>query len=224
MVQATKRKVRITGSGQSSGGVYDSVHIMGEGQLFGETEADTFECMGNCVVKGNLKARNYRLQGEASIEGDMLANKLTALGQINVQGSVRGSRLHIRGQLEVGGSCGADSFQAKGGFTIQGLLSADRVEVSLYGPCAAQEIGGGRIDVRRSRVMGIKNWFSGKEGPLELTAESIEGDDIYIEHTHAEHVRGNHIIIGPGCRIGHVEYRQTLQKNKSAIVRHEVKI
>ncbi|UVI31306.1 bactofilin [Paenibacillus spongiae] len=220
MDQVAKPKVRITGSGQSSGGVFDSIHIMGEGQLYGATEAESFKCMGNCIVKGNLKTGEYRLQGEGIVEGDMQVKQLKALGQLNVRGHVHGSTLKIHGHLEVDGGCGADSFQAKGGFTIQGLLSADQIDVSLFGPCVAREIGGGRIHVRRSRVLGIKRWFSGK-GPMELTAESIEGDNIYIEHTHAERVRGNHVVIGPGCKIGRVEYRNTLKKSKSAIVRHE---
>ncbi|MGP3783292.1 hypothetical protein [Paenibacillus sp. 1A_MP2] len=39
----------------------------------------------------------------------------------------------------------------------------------------------------------------------------IEGDDIELEYTEAEVVRGDKIKIGPGCRIGTVEYRSSLQ-------------
>ena len=41
----------------------------------------------------------------------------------------------------------------------------------------------------------------------ELTAEVIEGDKVEIEYTQADVVRGNHIKIGPGCKVDLVEYK-----------------
>jgi hypothetical protein len=52
----------------------------------------------------------------------------------------------------------------------------------------------------------------------ELTVRIIEGDDIYLENTHAKVVRGNNIEIGPGCEIKLVEYKYSFKKDEMAEV------
>jgi len=51
-----------------------------------------------------------------------------------------------------------------------------------------------------------------------LTAESIEGDRVYLESTQADVVRGREVSIGPSCRIRRVEYSQSLQVDPTAEV------
>ena len=46
----------------------------------------------------------------------------------------------------------------------------------------------------------------------------IEGDNIYIEYTQAKIVRGNTIVIGPGCNIELVEYKNNYTKDKESTV------
>ena len=41
---------------------------------------------------------------------------------------------------------------------------------------------------------------------LCLTADFIEGDGVRLERTTARAVRGNTVVIGPGCEIELVEY------------------
>jgi hypothetical protein len=47
----------------------------------------------------------------------------------------------------------------------------------------------------------------------------IEGDDVYLEGTHADVVRGRSVCIGPGSRIGNVEYSESLAIDPEAEVR-----
>lgn len=224
MAQAAgKRSVRITGSGSASGGVYDSIRITGEAQIHGSTQSETFQCTGNCAVSGTLITSRCRIMGEASVSGDFKASKLAVFGKLDVTGSARGVSMKIRGQLDVAEECEAEYFQGKGGFNIHGLLNAERIEIGLYGPCRAKEIGGTRITVKQSKWVGFKRWFS-SSGPMGLTTETIEGDEIYLEYTKADFVRGTNVMLGPECEIGHVEYRNSLVKDKSASVRHESKI
>lgn len=58
----------------------------------------------------------------------------------------------------------------------------------------------------------------------QLTAEVIEGDQLYLEYTHAEIVRGNTIEIGPGCVIKRIEYKTSLEVDESAKVDAQEKI
>ena len=55
-------------------------------------------------------------------------------------------------------------------------------------------------------------------GHSELVADIIEGDDIYLENTHAKVVRGNNITLGPGCEIAFVEYKNDFKQDKEATV------
>src|SRR5690242_15093645 len=72
------KSVTITGTGSVPGGIYRSVSIMGEAQLFGDIECESFKCTGNSHLKGSLTARKYRLQGEASVAGDLKAAELAS--------------------------------------------------------------------------------------------------------------------------------------------------
>ena len=218
MERAMKRKVTITGTGSASGGVYDSIRITGEAQLGGNIETETFLCTGNCQAGGDFRATSARIVGEMSVAGDYGGSRLKLLGNLNVGGSAKSSLMKSRGQLDVSGECEADDFQARGGFQIHGLLSADRVDIGMYGPCYAKEIGGSRIRIRRSRLMGLKMMFT-RQGALEFSTETIEGDTVYVEHTKADVIRGNIVEVGPECEIGYIEYRQSLKKSKDSIVR-----
>ncbi|WP_274648556.1 bactofilin [Paenibacillus humicola] len=217
------KSVTITGTGSVSGGLYQRVNILGEAELFGDIQCESFKCTGNSHSKGSMTARKYRLQGEASISGDLKAVELTSLGQIDVEGAVRGGKMTVRGQLSAGGSCEADRLTVKGAVSVGGLLSAEQLDISLYGPSEAKEIGVGTISVKRKAIQTIKQWFT-PQGAAELRAGTIEGDTIYLEHTTADVVRGNRVELGPGCKIGLVEYRDVLKKSGSAAVGSELKV
>jgi len=215
------KNVTITGAGSVAGGAYGSVRIMGEAGVQGDLQCESFKCMGNFHADGSLIARRFRMQGDGAIDGRLEASELTALGQVQVGSSVRGGKMTVRGQLTAAGACEAERLIVKGAFSIGGLLNAESVEIRLYGPCEAKEIGCGRIDVRRNAIQTVKQWFK-PQGAAALRTETIEGDDIYLEHTHADVVRGKRIELGPGCTVGLVEYSETLKRSKSATVRQEV--
>lgn len=59
--------------------------------------------------------------------------------------------------------------------------------------------------------------------PFTLEVETIEGEDIDLESTKAELVRGRNVVIGAGCEIERVEYSGTLTVDKAAKVGEQVK-
>ncbi|SEO67400.1 hypothetical protein [Paenibacillus sp. OV219] len=223
MAAGVSRKVKITGSGSTSGGLFDSVRVMGEGQVLGTIESELVKSMGSLHVSGTLKAGQYQQIGETTVSGDVLGGHMNVLGQLNVSGRVRCRSMKLRGQLDVLGECEADHFDARGGFNIHGLLSGKEVDIRTWGPCKAKEIGGNKVTVRKSKWGGMKQWFTASQ-KRELTAELIEGEYIYLEHTMADVVRGTDVTIGPGCRIGLVEYRKSLKLSKDAEVNDQVKL
>jgi len=65
--------------------------------------------------------------------------------------------------------------------------------------------------------------FTGK-GTAELRANVIEGDEVHLEDTTAETVRGKTVEIGPGCQIGTVEYSDKLDVHPNAEVKDRKKV
>ncbi|TYP68655.1 hypothetical protein [Paenibacillus methanolicus] len=220
---ARGRRLKIMGAGESLGGEFETVGIMGEGIVHGDLQADVFKAMGTCRVDGSADLREGRVQGDLTVEGSLRAGTFKGLGQLTVRGGVSAGRLKMQGHLETGAFCEVEEAELSGGFRIGGLLSADRLDVNLYGPCEAKEIGCGRIEVKRSRIMDLKRRFTSM-GPSVLKAGLIEGDEIRLSYTEASVVRGNRVTIGPGCVIGRVEYARTLEKSRGAFVGSEVRV
>ncbi|GAX89414.1 polymer-forming cytoskeletal protein [Effusibacillus lacus] len=193
------RNLKIYGTGTAAGGVYEKVSVNGEAEIAGDLDCTHLKINGNCTFHGNVKAKLFRIAGNADVDG-----------------SISGDEIKILGALTVNGDCNAESFVAKGGFTIDGLLNAGKIDISPYGPCEVKEIGGETIHVRSRFRLFV--------GYNHLSSETIEGDDIHLEYTKAEVVRGNRVIIGPGCEIGLVEYKETFHQAKGVKVHESKKI
>jgi cytoskeletal protein CcmA (bactofilin family) len=234
MKSETKGSVRISGSGTAAGGAYEEVVISGSGTITGDVEADRLKISGSGEVEGNVKAGSFRASGSARVDGDLetddgkcsgactiagavTAKAFRASGSANVSGDLRGGQVEVSGSGEFGGDVEAEQFRSSGAFEVKGLLNADRVAIALGGHSRAREIGGEEIVViRRSVGFGLFRWGTGS---ATLEAQAIEGDDVYLEGTHADVVRGRRVKIGPGSRIGTVEYSESLAIDPEAEVR-----
>jgi cytoskeletal protein CcmA (bactofilin family) len=135
-----------------------------------------------------------------------------------------GDTATIKGSIAVNGDVEYETFDSSGSFEIKGLLTADTVKIALsFGHSTAEEIGGSKITVKKGAwLIPFTNIsLSKKEG--FLTAKVIEGDEIYLENTTADVVRGNHVKIGPGCQIGLVEYTNAFTHDSSSTVKTNTK-
>ena len=241
-----KRSASLSGAGKLSGGDYTRVSISGAGKVSGDLKAESLRISGAGKVEGRTDALQITVSGSGAFGGEVVAEEMRVSGAARVDGNARVKELKcsgsyrvkdsifaeyvkISGVLRVGGDVEADLFKASGGFEIEGLLTADKVEIGLGGRCHAREIGGERIDVRRGGCRergilldGLVRMFSGR-GTAELRATVIEGDEIHLEDTTAEIVRGSRVEIGPGCHIGTVEYSERLDVHPDAEVKKQTK-
>jgi cytoskeletal protein CcmA (bactofilin family) len=237
--------LRINGSGSSVGGRYESVAIKGSGKIDGDLFCTMFSIAGSGLVEGNLETAEGKINGSGTIEGNLNAETFKINGSGKIRGSVAGNsfavsgsgtvgenlnvqNVKIEGSVKVGHDCNAELFTASGTFEINGLLSADEVNIRLYHlKSRAAEIGGEKISVTVGPPAGVnilKTMINiGLLNP-SLEAEVIEGDDIRLENTAANIVRGNNVFIGSGCDIGTVEYKGRYEKSADARVGAEVKI
>jgi cytoskeletal protein CcmA (bactofilin family) len=163
-------------------------------------------------VDGSLSGGSVRAEGKLSVGKDTKVDRATIVGQ-----------MITRGKLE------AESFVCSGYVEIEGSLNAGDIAIKMYGPCHAAEIGGEKINVRRGHegpIGKIASAFFDTVGfnKAILVAETIEGDDIYLEYTSAKVVRGGRVTLGKGCEIDRVEYRTDYKASDGTSVLQHVKI
>ncbi len=146
-------------------------------------------------------------------------------GTLKVRGSLKAEHLVVNGLLRIDGDCEVEDFDLEGSFEVLGLLNSGRLNAVLHWKGEAKEIGVESIIVRRTSKGSwnkLWRWILPRTVP-GLKANVIEGDDIDLEYTEADIVRGNRIRIGKGCKIGTVEYRTELNVYSGAKIGKEVK-
>jgi len=237
-----RKSVSIAGAGKIEGGSYERVKISGSGKVVGDVEAEEFKGAGAVKVEGDLKAGRLDVSGAFKVEGALEVEEGEAAGSFKVEGPVsaqelrisgaakcgplRGGYIRINGALKAKGDIEADTIRLAGAFKVEGLISADRVEIHLEDHSKARELGGEVIEVRRGTSGGLLSTLGrllGTHGRGALEVEAVEGDELDLEWVRAEVVRGRVVKLGPGCRIGRVEYQESLQVSPDAQVEEEVK-
>jgi cytoskeletal protein CcmA (bactofilin family) len=229
----------ISGVGNSAGGVFNNLHVNGKGKISGDVDCLDFAINGVGSVEGSVKTKAGKISGKATIKGDIQLDefKVSGLaniggsvavqdamfeGMVGINGNVAAQSVENKGAITVKGDCNSEVFVSKGAFDIGGLLNAGVIDISLFGPCKVKEIGGEKIEVNMGDVFSlrrlIKSIFPSIGINTGLCTEAIEGDDIFLEYTKAKVVRGNHVIIGPGCEIELVEYKGRFEKSDKSIV------
>ncbi|QJD84262.1 cell shape determination protein CcmA [Cohnella herbarum] len=225
MESINRLDLNIDGVSTASGGDYGKVKIDGVGTVEGDVIAEIFDSNGITKVRGNLRTGEMDSDGIIKIYGHLSAGYSVVDGNLKVIGSVKAERFKVNGVLNVGEDCEIEDLDMEGAFDVQGLLNVGKMNVRLHGKGKVKEIGGENIQVRRVRrsVWGkMVTWMLPKFSP-ELHTASIEGDDIDLEYTLADVVRGNRVVIGKGCNIGTVEYRTELKVYPGAKIGKEVK-
>jgi cytoskeletal protein CcmA (bactofilin family) len=226
--------VKISGTGTASGGIYECVSISGSGEVTGDVEAGQITISGAAKMAGNVKAAVVKSSGALKIEGGLEAGEfsssgsakvtgraridtLDASGSVRIDGDLSGGKVSVSGRATFGGDVEVEQFRSSGSLATGGLLNADRIGVVLGGDARARELGGGEVHVMAGgRGRGLLNWY--RPAVASLEAETVEGDDIYLEATRAATVRGRRVAIGPGCTIGKLEYSESLHIDADARV------
>ncbi|NTW28477.1 MAG: polymer-forming cytoskeletal protein [Coriobacteriia bacterium] len=227
MTDPARADMKINGDGSLPSGKYGAVTINGAGTVNGDIDAITFKINGTGTSQGRVVAQSITVNGSGTFNGEVQAGEMTVngdasvrdgagigrlvvKGNLSVGGGIAAHQIEIKGFLKTGGDCEAESVTGEGAFTITGLLNAGVIDLKVYGPCSAKEMGGERIVVRQpgsgfSSFTQIFTFWAEKR----LTADTIEGDDVWLEITTAKTVRGRNITVGSNCVIDLVEYSGT---------------
>lgn len=221
IMEKDKSDLKINGHGSSTGGKYKSVTINGNGSVSGDLDCVYLRVNGQGNVKGNVKSDSFKINGNSSIKGDLTAEKVKINGMTRIDGNLSVEDAETYGNINIGGNCNAEMFRVDGMFAVEGLLNAGELQLNLHGPSRAREIGGEKITVKRMGrfgLRGLKNFIWPHGYDKGLNTDVIEGDDVYLENTHAKVVRGNNIELGPDCEIELVEYNESFKQDENAVV------
>lgn len=242
--------IKIMGDGTVMGDIECiDVVIMGDGEFNGAVTARDIKVMGDSIFKGTIKAREFkiygdatlkekgtidilslkgdfksksqlevkdkaRIMGDAEIKEDFRGNYIEILGEMKASKNIYFDTLKVLGSTEVKGNCEGNYFYNKGEVEICGLLSADKIEIFPKGESKIEEIGGSEITIKRT---GYIELFSGK-----VISKLIEGDNIILENTICNIVRGHDITILSGCSIDKIEYTGKLTIDKKSKVGEQI--
>ncbi|MFK3812128.1 hypothetical protein [Bacillus halotolerans] len=227
--------LKLYGAGHAAGGAYHHVSIKGEGTVGEGLSAAGCRIYGTGRFLGNAETERLKVFGESEFEGDLTAHKISIYGTMQVRGALHVGRLKLKGLTEIGGNMAGDSCEAKGKLSVKGdceiesfhitgcvdvtgLLNAGEIDIGLsHDASRVREIGGTSITVKKRA-----RFFTRKKA--KLTAELIEGDKIYLENTEAAVVRGKEVVIGPGCKIGTVEFENKCECDQHSKMMKRIKL
>ncbi|MFB5190361.1 polymer-forming cytoskeletal protein [Alicyclobacillus fastidiosus] len=199
--------VHVRGKAKVQGDLFaNDIDVEGATSVAGKCEAQQkLRIRGRVSVRGDVSGDVVMVEGINTVEGDCRGQDVKVRGKARVSGSIFAEEVFLEGVMRVGGSCETETFRSDGTFVIDGLLTADRIFVRLERKSRVKEIGGEEIRVERG------NWSRFLNRSRRLTADVIEGDEIYLEHTKARVVRGNHVTLGPSTQVDLVEYFSDLK-------------
>ena len=210
--------MRIAGKGTVPAGEYEKVSISGSGSLFGEIHCNNFSAAGRSSGESITGAERFKASGSSSFSGTVKAQNVRAAGSFSCGGDlVAEEELSVSGSLRVGGDLQAASVRIAGGLVCDGALCAKETELQADREMRLERIAGGNVRTRRKLIS-----FFRKRRVSVTTA--IEGDALDLEYVTVPRVKGQNVIIGKGCVIDLVQYRDEIQISPKATVGKVVKI
>lgn len=241
------RDLQISGAGSYPGGQFDTVSISGAGKINGDLKCirfsgsgsakvngnvicDHFGCSGSGKVTGDVEAKEVKVSGACKIEGDMRGGLLVTSGAANIEGDIKCEKVSASGMLTTGKNIEAEEVNIEGGIKNYGTINAEKIRIECRagnGSCTFNEMGASKISINgynessRPYFFKLFGMFTG--GTSIITGNIVEGDDIYMENANVKTIRGDRVVIGPGCRIQQVEYRETIEISDQAEVTEVVK-
>jgi len=185
---------KCAGSGVVTGDLLaDEAHISGACVIQGRCEGKEFHASGRAEIAKDVKVQEFHVSGKASVGGDIRAQEVHISGSAKIGGGIEAQEVEFQGSASVGGAVKAQDFTSRGQFAIGGGIEAEDIDIRLAGTSKTTSIKGEDIEIRRGERRG------------ELIVDSIEGEQVYVEATHAGVVRGESVRLGPYSSVQTVE-------------------
>ncbi|SDT11109.1 Polymer-forming protein [Paenibacillaceae bacterium GAS479] len=216
---------QLSGIGVMKGGMARKTRIDGVASVREDLDSESLVVNGTADFKGSIKAGNIDINGMAGVAGQLVTELCLVNGKLSVEESMVAREIKVNGGLKVHGSCKSERLICEGKLKLD-ALSTGELRLKLEGKSIIRELTASRIE-----VVGESGWSRSvwqKLLPMStengLSAQTIKGDDIYLERTTAGIVRGARVVIGDGCEVGLVEYSGELDVHRGAVVREQRRV
>ncbi|UYO05174.1 polymer-forming cytoskeletal protein [Paenibacillus sp. PSB04] len=235
MEREQRHDMSMSGIGTVASGVYKTVRIDGISKVKGDIDCITLDSNGTLNISGSVLGETVKINGTMSIGGNLSAERLildgmgsvkemtrcsesaAINGQVTLEKGLNSEKVEVSGSLKSKGDVQCEVLSVHGGFNVDGLVNAGEIDLKMSLASKAKEIGGDHITVRRLKkapiLLQLAPVFNNR-----LKADLIEGDFVDLEYTEADVVRGSEVRIGPGCKIGRVEYKVDFKRDGDAQV------
>lgn len=244
MEEKKLNSLNIEGMGTYTGGTFDRVNVSGKGRITGEITCKSLDVSGMSTMEQSVKCEDARMSGLVKFEGSLEAeevevsgkatclktvktNQLYLSGMLRIKQCLNASKAIITGMLTVEGDLSGEYIESVGMLNCDGFLNCEKLEINSKGTSKLNEVGAAIVKISNS---GIKHKYPFSFLIPEIfrenkvVAASIEGDEITIENCEVKVVRGKNIHIGEGCKVGLVEYSETLTVDENAQVEESNKL
>lgn len=242
MSETNLSSLSIDGMGSYPGGSYDKVSISGMGKILDDITCNSFDVSGKGKVLGKLHARYFEASGMCTCNKAVTADNMEVSGTISCKETVTAGEIHIEGMMSVSDHFNAKTIRCCGTITGKGNITAEQVEVEgslqttgalnceefkidLAGTSEIAEFGGSICIVRaplENRNVIAKLFMPARFRNDCFVCNIIEADQITIENSKVNTVRGEKVVIGKGCIIDTVEYSESIHIDESAVVKNVV--
>jgi len=222
MVIMSKNDMHISGSGTIAAGEYGSIHVSGSGKINGSVSCTDLHCSGSAKADGDIVCSgDIKCSGSFHCSGNIETGSISCSGAAKINGAIKANTIKASGAVKAS-DMEAERIVISGGCGVSGLMNAETVEINLGGKCSVGSIGCGKLTVKLGAGSGWL-WLGHRRDDL-LEVGTIEGDEIELENTTADIVRGKNVIIGKNCSIKTVEYSGNLTVDGESTVKQQTKI
>lgn len=191
--------LNIVGTSSVSGGSYANVRIMGVLTVLGDLDAAKIKVVGSMSSRNAINCDKIKVMGNAGVGNLKINQSGLVIGVLDAQNIVS-EQFEVLGVVNCEEAFESGSLTVSGAMTVEGLLNVEAVVIKSRHTSRIKEMGGKTIKVSPAFAT-IKHI---------LKTETIEFDEVDLEWTKAELVRGRNVTIGANCVIDVVEYTDNL--------------
>ena len=224
-------KFRISGSGKVEGSITaNDFGISGSGKVTRDLKCSRGTISGSGKVEGSVYGGCFTINGSGTVEGNFKGDEFTINGSGKVGGRISSTSVKLYGAVTVGHGIEGETIDIRGALRTNSMVNGDEVIIEIGGRTEIEEIGATKVIVSKG-IQGrgtvsrfIFKLFGGKDFEY-LTTRTIEADEVYLENTIADVVRGGKIVIGEGCKIKKIEYGESFEvKSETSSIEETIKL
>jgi cytoskeletal protein CcmA (bactofilin family) len=181
--------LKISGSGTSGGGKFNSVRISGSGTIQGDIECRDLKISGSGKINGDITSEEFKCSGSSKIEGNIQAKEITVSGSTKIEGSVTAAEMSVSGSSRISEDLTCKEFSSSGSTKIEGKVHGG--ELRSYGALKVEKECEVETFISRGGVT-INGLLSADKVDIKLSHESfikeIGGEIIEVKNEHSSNL------------------------------------